>query len=373
MRVDLGDDPAVISMAESLDLAEDEIVGKLHKLWSWADRHATNGFAAAITPRWVDKYVSHSGFSIALQNVKWIEFSDSGVTFPNFDKHNGKSAKTRCDAATRQRLSRKERDNGVTGNQRDGIPKPYRRVVYERDSYTCAYCGEQSSKEIELSKSAKLSIDHIIPATRGGRSSIENLLTCCKDCNGEKNDRTPEEWGLIPTFLSDGVTYVSQKICDTRVTLPLQKPLPEKRREEKIVVLSKDNTLPENQGKQKSKLQLRVEKLMNRRPTTNMDSSESRAYKAALPVIKQTTEDDWQALEEYYRSDVSYKRMSLATLLNNWNGEIERARAHKENGGKPRQMTFGVKSISRDDRHPNELKEETDLSTLPVWDAMKDK
>lgn len=128
-----------------------------------------------------------------------------------------------------------------------------------------------------------------------------------------------------------------------------------------------------SKGKQKSELQLRVEKLMNRRPTTNMDKSESKAYKAALPVIKQTIEDDWQALEEYYRSDVSYKRMSLATLLNNWNGEIERARAHKENGGKPRQMSFGVKPLSRDDRHPQELKEETDLSTLPVWDAMKNK
>lgn len=152
---------------------------------------------------------------------------------------------------------------------------------------------------------------------------------------------------------------------------PLQSPLQgaQDKDKDKEMVTDKESS----KGKQKSELQLRVEKLMNRRPTTNMDSSESRAYKAALPVIKQTTEDDWQALEEYYRSDVSYKRMSLATLLNNWNGEIERAIAHKENGGKPRQMTFGVKPLSRDDRHQNELKEEIDILTLPVWDAMKDK
>jgi hypothetical protein len=37
-----------------------------------------------------------------------------------------------------------------------------------------------------------------------------------------------------------------------------------------------------------------------------------------------------------------------------------------------KQMTFGVKTQSRDDRHPNELKETIDISTLPVWDAMKD-
>jgi len=134
----------------------------------------------------------------------------------------------------------------------------------------------------------------------------------------------------------------------------------------------KETVTDKDSIKKKTDLQLRVEKLMNRRVTTSMDSSESRAYKSALPAIKQTSEDDWNLLEEYYRSDASFKRMSLATLLNNWNGEIEKARIYKQDGEKPRQMSFGMKPISRDDRHPNELKETIDISTLPVWDATKD-
>ena len=232
VRIDLGDDPAVIRMASTLGLDEDAIVGKLHRLWSWADRHATNGFAIGINPKWVDRYVNCPKFSDSIMSVGWLEFCENGVTFPNFDRHNGKSAKTRCDAAIRQRLSRKERDNGVTGDERSAIPRPFRSAVLKRDQYTCAYCGDESSPSIEESKRARLSVDHITPSARGGRSSMENLLTCCKGCNLEKNDRTPEEWGLLPSFLADGVTYRSQKICDISVTDPLQKPLPEKRRED---------------------------------------------------------------------------------------------------------------------------------------------
>jgi len=114
MRMDLGDDPAVISMAELLDRSEDELVGKLHRLWSWADRHATNGVAKSITARWVDKFTGVAGFGEAMSAAGWLIFKDDGVTFPNFDKHNGKSAKTRCNATTRQRESRKPRDESVT-------------------------------------------------------------------------------------------------------------------------------------------------------------------------------------------------------------------------------------------------------------------
>jgi hypothetical protein len=112
--MDLGDDPAVISMAELLDRSEDELVGKLHRLWSWADRHATDGFAKAITARWVDKFTGVAGFGDAMSAAGWLIFKDEGVTFPNFDKHNGKSAKTRCNATTRQRESRKPCDKSVT-------------------------------------------------------------------------------------------------------------------------------------------------------------------------------------------------------------------------------------------------------------------
>jgi len=106
MRVDLADDPAVIAMACALGMDEYCIVGRLHKLWSWADRHCDNGHAKSVTFVWIDRYVGHEGFAQSMANEGWLVNSDAGVQFPRFDRHNGKSAKTRAEAAERKRLER---------------------------------------------------------------------------------------------------------------------------------------------------------------------------------------------------------------------------------------------------------------------------
>ena len=246
MRQDLHEDPAVVQIALLTDIDEDSVVGKLHKLWCWADKHTTDGTAPAITKTWVDRYVSKSGFADAMNIAGWISFSDSGVMFPSFDIHNGHSAKSRAEASVRQRLSRKNRDEGVTGIARTSIPKPFVRHVLNRDNYTCVYCGTESDQATEASRKAILSIDHIIPETRGGSASVANLACCCRKCNNEKNDRTPEEWGLEPTFLQDSVTYkdgqMSQKNSDTYVT----NTSPEKRREEKSKDIETTKVSPPN-------------------------------------------------------------------------------------------------------------------------------
>ena len=65
-----------------------------------------------------------------------------------------------------------------------------RRVVIKRDQYCCKYCGDKLT-------SANLTIDHILPKSRGGLTSYNNCVVCCQLCNGKKANRTPEEAGLI--------------------------------------------------------------------------------------------------------------------------------------------------------------------------------
>ncbi|WP_040166179.1 HNH endonuclease [Microbacterium gorillae] len=59
-----------------------------------------------------------------------------------------------------------------------------RRGVLRRDGYRCAYCGRAAS-----------TIDHVLPRSRGGADSWENLVACCLRCNNTKSDRTPQEMG----------------------------------------------------------------------------------------------------------------------------------------------------------------------------------
>lgn len=75
---------------------------------------------------------------------------------------------------------------------RSYIHAPYKGVVlsrqniFKRDGFTCQYCG--ATKDLTL--------DHLIPRARGGKSSWVNLVTACRRCNARKGDYTPEEAGM---------------------------------------------------------------------------------------------------------------------------------------------------------------------------------
>ena len=64
-----------------------------------------------------------------------------------------------------------------------------RRNILVRDGYQCQYCGRKFSAK-------ELTLDHVMPRSRGGRASWENLVACCSADNRRKADRTPEEAGM---------------------------------------------------------------------------------------------------------------------------------------------------------------------------------
>lgn len=61
-----------------------------------------------------------------------------------------------------------------------------RQNVFKRDAFSCQYCG--TSKDLTL--------DHVMPRSKGGRSSWSNLVTACKRCNTKKGDALPQEAGI---------------------------------------------------------------------------------------------------------------------------------------------------------------------------------
>ena len=72
--------------------------------------------------------------------------------------------------------------------------------LFKRDLNQCVYCGSKKN----------LTIDHVIPKSRGGDNSWSNLVTCCSPCNRRKGNKTPEEANMKmkirpyePTLFSD--------------------------------------------------------------------------------------------------------------------------------------------------------------------------
>ena len=64
-----------------------------------------------------------------------------------------------------------------------------RRNVFLRDGFCCQYCLRKASVR-------ELNLDHVVPRSRGGRSTWDNLVTSCRDCNLRKGGATPEECGM---------------------------------------------------------------------------------------------------------------------------------------------------------------------------------
>jgi len=84
----------------------------------------------------------------------------------------------------------------------DKLPKRQvsfnRKNIFERDNYTCQYCGTKPpSKRAALKwmEDKALTFDHIVPKSQKGKTTWENIVTCCQSCNSKKKDRTPEQLG----------------------------------------------------------------------------------------------------------------------------------------------------------------------------------
>lgn len=61
--------------------------------------------------------------------------------------------------------------------------------VYTRDGFRCQYCGDKKSAR-------ELNYDHVVPRSKGGKTTWENIVTSCYPCNDKKGGHTPEEAGM---------------------------------------------------------------------------------------------------------------------------------------------------------------------------------
>ena len=100
----------------------------------------------------------------------------------------------------------------------DGGARPFvmgtklnRLSVYTRDNYTCQYCGTS-----HFGDRRNLTIDHILPRSRGGVTRWENIVTACAKCNRKKGGHTPKEAGMHLMGRPYRPNYLPEVICEVR-------------------------------------------------------------------------------------------------------------------------------------------------------------
>ena len=73
-----------------------------------------------------------------------------------------------------------------------------RKNIFERDNYTCQYCGVSPPNEkraIKWIEKNQLNLDHVVPRSRGGKTTWSNIVCACFKCNSKKGDRLVSELG----------------------------------------------------------------------------------------------------------------------------------------------------------------------------------
>jgi len=106
------DKPEIIQMAERLGIDQDAVLGKLIRFWIWADQQSNDLRNISVTAAFLNRITCVTGFAQAMESVGWIEIKKGIATIPNFDRHNGETAKKRAQSA--DRMQKMRRNGSVT-------------------------------------------------------------------------------------------------------------------------------------------------------------------------------------------------------------------------------------------------------------------
>ena len=114
IKLEIGtpDKPEIIAMAAMLRIDQDAVLGKLFRVWAWASLNTEDGAALPITEAFLDRLTSQRRFAQALRSVGWLSGSDGALTFSNFGRHNGTTAKSRA-IQTRKKMLQRDRKTGA--------------------------------------------------------------------------------------------------------------------------------------------------------------------------------------------------------------------------------------------------------------------
>lgn len=98
------DKPEICSLSTQLRMDEDTVMGKLVRLWSWAELNRVDPNDLGVTKEFIDRLVGRKGFAVALENTGWLTETNGKLSFRNFKRHNSPVAQNK--ALTAKRVAR---------------------------------------------------------------------------------------------------------------------------------------------------------------------------------------------------------------------------------------------------------------------------
>ena len=189
LRHEIHDDLAVVGIACELNITEDEVVGRLARVWTWFDQQTEDG-QAPMTTAFIDRIARLPGFAEAMIRQSWLTCDNGIVYLPNFDRHNGSTAKARALGADRQQALRDRRNAARNAPPlRGALPEEIR--------------GDQTRKEPRFIPPAAMppsdgvaSVEAIYAAypRKIGRAAALKAIAKAIEAIGARGQPDPEAW-----------------------------------------------------------------------------------------------------------------------------------------------------------------------------------
>ena len=110
---------------------------------------------------------------------------------------------------------RERKANSAAAKRANKAPSLTNRELFRRDRHLCGYCGK-------IFSDLKLTRDHVIPTSRGGKDIWTNVVTACEGCNHKKDDRLLEEVGMQLLYVPYTPNWAEALILENRNVLACQ-------------------------------------------------------------------------------------------------------------------------------------------------------
>jgi hypothetical protein len=154
VQKDTPDKPEVLAIASRMNLDPDAVVGKLVRIWSWFDTHTVDGNALSVTYALLDRLAGVTGFAEQMAFVGWLNQDGHVLSLPNFEYHNGETAKKRALGKNRQDKHRSNDISNANSNAPSvtkALPEKRREeksIKEKKDSATSVACPDSVSQQV---------------------------------------------------------------------------------------------------------------------------------------------------------------------------------------------------------------------------------
>ncbi|WP_395746823.1 hypothetical protein [Prosthecobacter sp.] len=152
------DKPEVCSLATQLRLDEDTVVGKLVRLWSWAELNRIDPNDLGVTREFIDKLVGRKGFGAALEKAGWLVEVDGKLSFRNFKRHNSPVAQNKALTAKRVARHRLRKAEGKKKVTNEAFTEPFEAAIK----------AEEIGEHIDPVQEVTTTVSELIVSDEGG-------------------------------------------------------------------------------------------------------------------------------------------------------------------------------------------------------------